>query len=57
MNFHGQHTDWHETDVGHHMIYMTDPANIPASCAERVIYELRLDIDRLNSEVMETKGN
>lgn len=49
---HGQADDWSETDYGHHFIYTADPDVIPASCAARVIYELRLDCDRLNSEVI-----
>lgn len=55
MTLHGQPDEWSETDTGHRVIYEMNPSDIPASCAERVIYELRLDVDRLNSEVMEAR--
>jgi hypothetical protein len=50
---HGQPNEWDQTDDGHNTIYLMDPALIPASQVERVIYELRLDIAHLNAEVLE----
>lgn len=51
----GLDEEWDQTNEGHHAIYTMNPSDIPASQAARVIYELRLDIDRLNREAM--KGN
>jgi hypothetical protein len=45
--------DWDLTDEGEHAIYTLAPDLVPASVTARVIYELRKDIDRLNSESME----
>lgn len=49
---HGQPADWDESEEGHLTIYAMDPALVPADQTERVIYELRLDVARLNTEAM-----
>ena len=53
---HGLDHDWHATDLGDYRIYKQRPDDIPVACAARVIYELRLDIDRLNGEVMAARA-
>lgn len=52
---HGVDEEWSETDDGHRIIYFTDPSEVPARVAARVIYELRLDVDRLNNETIELR--
>lgn len=52
----GLSEDWHQSSFGHEMIYSLLPDRIPTSYAARVIYELRLDIARLNTEVMESRS-
>jgi hypothetical protein len=49
---HGLPDDWNQTDDGHETIYTLDPNVIAFSKAARVIYELRLDVARLNDEVV-----
>ena len=49
----GQEVDWSESDEGHQTIYEMAPNLIPADQAARVIYELRLDVTRLNSEAID----
>ena len=44
--------DWNVTEEGHHMIYEMPPEDVPVSLAARVIYELRLDVQRLNAEAI-----
>jgi len=53
MKIHGLHDDWNATDEGDAACYTVPPEFVPVSQAARVIYELRLDIARLNDEVME----
>lgn len=48
----GQPEGWSETNEGHATIYEMAPSAIPADQAARVIYELRLDVERLNAEVI-----
>jgi hypothetical protein len=48
----GLDDDWNCTDIGDAMLYSCSPDNIPDEFVPRVIYELRCDIARLNSEVM-----
>jgi len=48
---------WDQTDEGHATIYAMNPALIPAAQVARVIYELRLDVARLNDEVIEQRGD
>jgi hypothetical protein len=48
----GLDEEWDLTDEGDHFIYTADPLDVPASVAARVIYELRKDCNRLNTEVM-----
>ena len=60
MKIHGLHDDWNATDEGDAACYAVPPELVPAleravdavSQAARVIYELRLEITRLNDEVM-----
>jgi hypothetical protein len=48
----GQEVDWSETNEGHLTIYSMAPNIIPAEQVARVIYELRLDVTRLNDEAI-----
>jgi len=50
---HGLPDDWSDTDEGHAAVYITDPEAVRMSHAARVIYELRLDVARLNDEAIE----
>jgi|JI10StandDraft_1071094.scaffolds.fasta_scaffold12813_13 hypothetical protein len=53
---HGLDCEWDQTDDGHRAVYMVPPDEVPVAFAARVIYELRLDCERLNSEVLELLG-
>ena len=48
----GQEVDWSETDEGHLTVYEMAPNLIPVDQVARVIYELRLDVTRLNAEAI-----
>lgn len=48
----GLNADWNCTDEGDTACYTTDPAEVAPEHAARVIYELRADVGRLNTEVM-----
>ena len=50
---HGLDCEWDQTDDGHRAVYKVPPDEVPVAFAARVIYELRLDCERLNSEVLE----
>ena len=52
----GREEDWDMTDKGQHTIYSMDPDLVPARDSARVIYELRLDVNRLNAEVMASEA-
>lgn len=51
----GLDEDWDQTDDGQQAIYMTNPNWIGMGYAPRVIHELRLDVKRLNGEVMDMR--
>lgn len=44
--------EWDLTDHGDEMIYSVNPAEVPPAFTARVIYELRKDCDRLNTEAV-----
>jgi hypothetical protein len=48
----GMPVEWTEGEEGHLTVYDMAPELIPADQVARVIYELRLDVNRLNAEAI-----
>lgn len=50
----GYDDDWNVTEIGHFTIYSMEPEQVCFNkhAAARTIYELRLDVARLNDEVI-----